>query len=132
MRKYLKKYGKESRHNVISRKDNLILSPDRPAVVAEEESIHPKPKTGLPSRLMKGENVSVATLQREFEMDDVLDYLKTGIAAIIEDEVTQRFVAEELKVGIMIAMPLGDVLLIRMVVVLFSVMEFAHSNESQL
>ena len=28
---------------------------------------------------------------------DVLDYVKTGVAAIIEDEVTQRFVAEELK-----------------------------------
>ena len=25
----LKKYGKESRHNVISRKDNLVLSPDQ-------------------------------------------------------------------------------------------------------
>ena len=28
---------------------------------------------------------------------DVLDYVKTGMASIIEDEVTQRFVAEELK-----------------------------------
>ena len=26
-----------------------------------------------------------------------MDYVKTGIASIIEDEVTQRFVAEELK-----------------------------------
>ena len=36
--------------------------------------------------------------QREFELDDVYPYIKTGIASIIEDEVTQRFVAEELKV----------------------------------
>ena len=28
---------------------------------------------------------------------DVLDYVKTGMASIIEDEVTSRFVAEELK-----------------------------------
>ena len=32
-----------------------------------------------------------------FFFSDVLDYVKTGVAAIIEDEVTQRFVAEELK-----------------------------------
>ena len=32
-----------------------------------------------------------------FGCRDVLDYVKTGMASIIEDEVTQRFVAEELK-----------------------------------
>ena len=44
--------------------------------------------------------MSAATFQREFHMDSVLDYVKTGIASIIEDEVTQRFVAEELKVRV--------------------------------
>ena len=44
-------------------------------------------------------NVSVDSFQREFELDDVYPYIKTGIASIIEDEVTQRFVAEELKVN---------------------------------
>ena len=39
------------------------------------------------------------SFQREFELDDVYPYIKTGIASIIEDEVTQRFVAEELKVS---------------------------------
>lgn len=43
-------------------------------------------------------DLSVDPLQREFELDDVYPYIKTGIASIIEDEVTQRFVAEELKV----------------------------------
>ncbi len=38
------------------------------------------------------------SFQREFELSDVLDYVKTGIASVIEDEVTQRFVAEDLKV----------------------------------
>ena len=45
-------------------------------------------------------NVSVDSFQREFELDDVYPYIKTGIASIIEDEVTQRFVAEELKVNL--------------------------------
>jgi len=31
-------------------------------------------------------------------MADCLDYMNAGMEAIIEDEVTQRFVAEELKV----------------------------------
>ena len=31
-------------------------------------------------------------------MSDCLDYMNAGMEAIIEDEVTQRFVAEELKV----------------------------------
>ena len=43
--------------------------------------------------------VSAATLERQFELEDIFDYIKTGIASVIEDEVTQRFVAEELKVG---------------------------------
>jgi hypothetical protein len=50
----------------------------------------------MPQRDVK--KMSASTLQREFQMDDVLDYIKTGIGSIIEDEVTQRFVAEELKV----------------------------------
>lgn len=47
---------------------------------------------------MAGEKISVESFQREFELSDVLDYVKTGIASVIEDEVTQRFVAEDLKV----------------------------------
>lgn len=41
---------------------------------------------------------SFNTLKREFELADVLDYVKTGVEAIIEDQVTSRFEAEELKV----------------------------------
>ena len=47
--------------------------------------------------LLGGKKVSAATFQREFEMCDVLEYVKTGVASIIEDEVTQRFEGEELK-----------------------------------
>ena len=50
------------------------------------------------AQVLAGKKVSAATLQREYELGDILDYIKTGIASVIEDEVTQRFVAEELKV----------------------------------
>lgn len=42
-------------------------------------------------------NRSYNTLKHEFDMSDCLDYIHAGMEAIIEDEVTQRFVAEELK-----------------------------------
>jgi len=94
----------KSRHNVISRKDNLILTPASKPVSKQNSVIHENEaeeiaaeKTSVSTRLLLGESVSANTLQREFELDDVLDYVKTGVAAIIEDEVTQRFVAEELK-----------------------------------
>jgi len=101
MRQQLRRIGRESRHNVISRKDNLILSPDRAPTIPEEgakdgdddETDEPETKT----LTLSGRQVSATTFQREFEMDDVLAYVKTGIASIIEDEVTQRFEAEELK-----------------------------------
>ena len=48
--------------------------------------------------LLRDHELSLESFHREFELDDVCPYIKTGIASIIEDEVTQRFVAEELKV----------------------------------
>jgi len=96
-RDFMKKFGKESRHNVISRKDNLVLSPDQPPRIEEgnEEEIQDNTQ-GMPDKNDVSE-MSAATFQREFHLDSVFDYLKTGIGSIIEDEVTQRFVAEELK-----------------------------------
>lgn len=44
-------------------------------------------------------NPSFGSLKREFELGDCLDFVHAGVEAIIEDEVTQRFVAEELKVS---------------------------------
>lgn len=35
----------------------------------------------------------------EFELGDCLDYIRTGMEAIVDDEVTKRFSAEELTVG---------------------------------
>jgi len=121
-----------SRHNVISRRDNLILQPDtqlpppetleieelilenihnetdddhreNPDNNVEELDIEREPAKRKSSHEMLCEKVlgakvkSVNTFQREFSLEDVLDYVKTGVACIIEDEVTQRFEAEELK-----------------------------------
>ncbi len=30
------RFGEKSRHNVISKKDNLVLTPDKPPVIMEE------------------------------------------------------------------------------------------------
>ena len=95
-----------SRHNVISRKDNLILSPqDIPNNHQPQEiknlnltgSQLPENKTSVAVELLGGKKISAATFQREFELSDVLEYVKTGVASIIEDEVTQRFEGEELR-----------------------------------
>ena len=107
----LKKIGRmKSRHNVISRKDNLLLVPSKP-VLNRIESIE-EPIDGelqviennelvedssTAKKILGGKVLSVGTFQRDFDLGDIFDYLKTGIACIIEDEVTQRFVSEELK-----------------------------------
>ncbi|BET02187.1 Acyltransferase [Nesidiocoris tenuis] len=79
---------------VISRED-LILAPDPDQnyignnnleVPESEES-----KSGLPRR------PSFETLKREFQLADCFDLVKAGVEAIIEDQVTSRFEAEELK-----------------------------------
>ena len=96
-----------SRHNVISRSDNLILSPqDLPNLNlgTDQTDLSNLPvselqenQTSVAVKLFGGKKISAATFQREFELSDVLEYVKTGVASIIEDEVTQRFEAEELK-----------------------------------
>ena len=97
--KALKNYGKESRHNVISRRDNLVLMPDarQPPRIEEGNEDLNELKSSLPDK-NDPQKMSASTFQREFHLDSVFDYVKTGIGSIIEDEVTQRFVAEELKV----------------------------------
>ena len=92
-----------SRHNVISRKDNLILSPEVKEMHEVTENDHAGDlgdsdfKEYSVDKILARKQVSAATFQRDFDLSDVLDYIKTGVACIIEDEVTQRFEAEELK-----------------------------------
>ena len=63
-----------------------------------QEEHQDSPPAGMPDKDDLS-TMSAATLQQEFQLDSVFDYVKTGIGSIIEDEVTQRFVAEELKVS---------------------------------
>jgi len=71
-----------------------MLNPESKPTIIEEE----KGGKEWSSRAMAGEEVCARQLSSEFELEDILDYLKTGMAAVIEDDVTQRFQAEELKV----------------------------------
>jgi len=95
---------KVTRHNLISRSDNLFLVPAKPqleriesieSLEENDDDIDHNIDSLAHKQLIKQK--SLGTLEREFQLGDVLDYVKTGIASIIEDEVTQRFVAEELK-----------------------------------
>lgn len=46
-------------------------------------------------------NGSDSKLKREFELADCFEFVKAGVEAIIEDQVTSRFEAEELRVNVM-------------------------------
>lgn len=74
--------------NVIWR-DEMILVPD-PQQNYTNNNLD-IPDTKLPR------SRSLETLKREFELSDCLDFIKVGVEAIIEDQVTSRFEAEELK-----------------------------------
>lgn len=90
---------KVTRHNLISRRDTLNLVPSKPSLARIEsaEKMEEQDEEDGEKKRPLVSQMSLETLQREFELGDVLDYVKTGIASIIEDEVTSRFVAEELK-----------------------------------
>lgn len=77
--------------NVISRED-LILVPDPQQNINNNNLAVPVRKD---SKLPRSR--SLETLKREFELADCLDFVKVGVEAIIEDQVTSRFEAEELK-----------------------------------
>lgn len=67
-------------NSVISRVESLILLPDDSARSTSRESNSDEDNDSL-----------------EFNLSNCLDYVKSGMEAIIEDEVTSRFEAEELK-----------------------------------
>ncbi|XP_031843069.1 glycerol-3-phosphate acyltransferase 4 isoform X2 [Nomia melanderi] len=88
-------------NSVIARSKDLILVPE-PEMQNHrnhlEESKADKSQTtttGKNESLIRRD--SFETLKREFEPAICLDYIKAGVEAIIEDEVTSRFEAEELK-----------------------------------
>lgn len=69
--------------STISKEDLVLLPNGNPP---------PKMASSIPR------NRSFNSLQRDVIFEDCLDFVHAGMEAIIEDEVTQRFVAEELKV----------------------------------
>ncbi|XP_043247975.1 glycerol-3-phosphate acyltransferase 4 isoform X4 [Colletes gigas] len=89
-------------NNVIARSKDLILVPgpemQNPRNNLEESTIE---KSQTSTTISKNESLirrdSFETLKKEFESAICLDYIKVGVEAIIEDEVTSRFEAEELK-----------------------------------
>ena len=68
------------------------------STISKEDLVLVPNGISIPKAPLLPRNWSFNTLKHEFSMSDCLDYMNAGMEAIIEDEVTQRFVAEELKV----------------------------------
>ncbi|XP_060824941.1 glycerol-3-phosphate acyltransferase 3 isoform X1 [Bombus pascuorum] len=89
--------------SVIARSTDLILVPEPEMQnhknhleeTKTENSQTPTTSTSKNETLIRRD--SFETLKREFKPAICLDYIKAGVEAIIEDEVTSRFEAEELK-----------------------------------
>ena len=75
-----------------------MMIPSKPVLkTVGEDDLVDNGDISVKTKNINNKVVSIATIKPDFELGDVLDYLKTGIACIIEDEVTSRFVQEELK-----------------------------------
>ncbi|KAK9879247.1 hypothetical protein WA026_004097 [Henosepilachna vigintioctopunctata] len=74
---------------LISRDENLVLIPEPPTNNHKKDD----------SVLEKGGDGDAVEKEefKDFELSSVVDYIKVGVEAIIEDQVTSRFQAEELK-----------------------------------
>ena len=70
-------------------KEDLVLLPNGNS---SQKTIETLETTSIPKTR------SFDSLKNDFILSDCLDFVHAGVEAIIEDEVTQRFVAEELKV----------------------------------
>lgn len=93
-------------NTVISRAESLILSPE---VIDDtrSKSTEPHDEGGLRMRDVGDDNGDDETKSdgsdggeheaAGFKLSNCLDYVKSGMEAIIEDQVTSRFLAEELK-----------------------------------
>ncbi|XP_017764972.1 PREDICTED: glycerol-3-phosphate acyltransferase 3-like [Eufriesea mexicana] len=81
-------------NNVIARSTDLILVPE-PEMQNHKNHLEETKAESSQTTLIR--NDSFETLKREFTPAICLDYIKAGVEAIIEDEVTSRFEAEELK-----------------------------------
>ncbi|XP_034179269.1 glycerol-3-phosphate acyltransferase 4 isoform X1 [Osmia lignaria lignaria] len=94
--------GVLSNRTVIARSKDLIFVPEPEMQNQRNHLEETKAENSQTSTTVgKSESLirrdSFETLKREFEPAICLDYIKAGVEAIIEDEVTSRFEAEELK-----------------------------------
>lgn len=71
----------------ISNGSNTVISREGVQLVPNPEQM----KGNIPR------NRSFNTFQTEFKLDDAMHFIKAGVEAIIEDEVTKRFTAEEIR-----------------------------------
>lgn len=81
----------KGKHAII--KSSTVISEDDLVLVPNGIHMNGEPKSPSLPR-----NRSYNTLKHEFKLGDCLDYINAGIEAVIEDEVTQRFIAEDIKV----------------------------------
>ncbi|XP_043268590.1 glycerol-3-phosphate acyltransferase 3 isoform X2 [Venturia canescens] len=91
-------------NSVIARSKDLILLPDPDALPNHKNNSENSTEgADLPvvvdneNENSSGERDSTVTIKGEFDPAVCMDYIKAGVEAIIEDEVTSRFEAEELK-----------------------------------
>ncbi|XP_018561934.1 glycerol-3-phosphate acyltransferase 3 isoform X1 [Anoplophora glabripennis] len=75
-------------NTLISRDEKLIFIPEPPTKLNKEE------EKLSDDELKEGNNKEK---YKDFDLSTVFDYLKVGVEAIIEDQVTSRFETEELK-----------------------------------
>lgn len=77
--------------NSVITKESLILMPDDVACKDKEEQ-----QASLTIEESKNNEVNLKKAL-DFKIEDCLEYIKSGMEAVIEDDVTSRFEAEELK-----------------------------------
>ncbi|XP_055693799.1 glycerol-3-phosphate acyltransferase 3 isoform X3 [Lutzomyia longipalpis] len=89
---YLGKTPQQNGGNHLISRDPLILAPDAETTTKKEPTRKISSSDGETSDEFTGEENNF-----EFNLENCLDYVKAGMEAIIEDDVTSRFEAEELK-----------------------------------
>ncbi|GFG36820.1 hypothetical protein Cfor_09705, partial [Coptotermes formosanus] len=100
----LQKPDKKLKNGMLGNSSTSVISREDLILVPDPEQNYTSANSNLNS---EGDHMAVAhkfprrrsfeTLKREFELSDCLDFVKAGVEAIIEDQVTMRFETEELK-----------------------------------
>lgn len=88
-----KKSLEKSKECVVDSEDGLV-SNSEVAVISRDNSFRLVPEPEIQKDEVHQEQEKEPA---DFKFDDALDFLKAGVEAIIEDEVTKRFSAEELQ-----------------------------------